>query len=219
MSDAEDPPTPPPSIWHLPQRPAPPEPPPAAGWHLPAPPSPSSSRPPPPPPPPPPYGLAQPPSPFSPEEQQPSLPRRRRGRLVIAGVVVVAVVLAGVVRQVRKDTPISEAKVGDCLVVDVADDHTFTSAEVIDCSKPHTREVYSVGSTDKEISLLDSPVDPELVRVCADEVDPKIVKVLTDASDVSLGYLVANNRTGRIVCVAFGPERTGSYVEQSKHGG
>ena len=41
----------------------------------------------------------------------------------------------------------------------------------------------------------------------------------TAASDVSLGYLVSTNRTGRIVCVAFGPERTGSYVEQSRQSG
>ena len=66
---------------------------------------------------------------------------------------------------------------------------------------------------------MDAPLDPELVRVCETEVDPAIVKVLTSASDVSLGYLVSTNRTVRIVCVAFGPERTGSYVEQSRQGG
>ena len=205
MRDAEPP---PPTL--------PPPPPPASGRHLPAPPIP----------PPPAPGPPQPgfrPSPtldelFPPIDPQPSFWERQRRRLVIAGICVVALVLAAVVRPVREHTPISDAKVGDCLVVDVANDHTFTSAVVIDCSKPHTREVYAAGSTNKAISLLDAPLDPELVRVCADEVDPAIVKVLTAASDVSLGYLVSTSRTGRIVCVAFGPERSGSYVEQTRQG-
>ena len=45
------------------------------------------------------------------------------------------------------------------------------------------------------------------------------VRQPSTASDVSLGYLVSTSRTGRIVCVAFGPERSGSYVEQSRQGG
>ena len=193
-------------------------PPPASGWHLPAPPIP----PPPPAPGPAPAGFRSSPTLdelFPPIDPQPSFWKRHGRRLIIVGACVGAIVLVAVARPVRDHTPISVAKVGDCLAVDVANDHTFTSAVVIDCSKPHTREVYAVGSTNKALSLLDAPLDPELVRVCADKVDPAIVKVLTSAGDVSLGYLVSTSRTGRIVCVAFGPERSGSYVEQSRQGG
>ncbi len=139
--------------------------------------------------------------------------------MIIGGVCLAAIAAAVVVRQVRQPDSVIEARVGDCLVGELGADRTFRSGVIVDCSQLHTREVYAVGSTDKEISLVDVPLDPELVRVCETEVDPKIVEVLKAATDVSLGYLVSTNRTGRIVCVASGPERTGSYVEQSRQSG
>jgi hypothetical protein len=156
---------------------------------------------------------------FPPIEPQPSFRKRHGRRLIIVGACVAAIVLVAVVRQIRQPDAVIEAKVGDCLIGELGADRTFKSGEIVDCSQLHSREVYAVGSTDKEISLLDAPLDPELVRVCETEVDPAIVEVLSTAGDVSLGYLVSTNRTGRIVCVVFGPERTTSYVQQSRQSG
>ena len=158
MSDAEPPP---------PARPPPP--PPASGWHLPFPPIPP---PPPPAPGPPPPGFR--PSPtldelFPPIDPQPSFRERHGRRLIIVGACVAAIVVVAVVRQVRQPDAVIEAQVGDCLIGELVADRTFKSGSVVDCSQLHSREVYAVGSTDKEISLLDTPLDPELVRVCETE--------------------------------------------------
>jgi hypothetical protein len=132
--------------------------------------------------------------------------------MVVVGVVVVFA-LAFVVQNARHKGSVSEAKVGDCLTGDVDSNSTFRSGKIVACTEPHTRQVYAVGSTDKSISLLDAPVDPELVRICQTEVDPKIVEALVGSEDLSFGYIVSTNRTGRIVCVVVGPERTSSLID------
>ena len=104
-----------------------------------------------------------------PIEPDPTLWRKHRRGLLIAVGVVVALVVTTIVLYATQDPDVTQAGVGDCLAGEVAFDSTFRSGEIVDCSKPHTREVYAVGSTDKEISLLDEPLDPELVRIRSEE--------------------------------------------------
>ena len=143
------------------------------------------------------------------QSRRPFVTRNRRRLLLAIGIS--AVVVGAAIYHAVSTADDQNAKPGDCLSGTVGNDSTVQGNEIIDCGRPHTREVYAVGSTTTFVSLTGHPLDPELARICVTEVDPKIVEIL-HSHDVYIGYIISTNRTGRVICVAITPERTGSYV-------
>jgi hypothetical protein len=152
---------------------------------------------------------------FPPVESVPSFWKRHRRGLII-GFVVLAVAVGVVVYQVWKETHVTQAKVGDCLIGELGVIEVTSEAEqIVDCAKPHTREVYAIGSTDKHVSLVPAPIDPELLRICRTDVDPEILQKLGAVGNLKIGFLISTDRTGKVTCFALGPERTGSDLNLS----
>ena len=152
---------------------------------------------------------------FPPVQPVPPFWRKHRRGLII-GLAVLVVAVGVVVYQVRGEARLTHAKVGDCLIGEPgADAATFEAGQIVDCDKPHTREVYAIGSTDKHVSLLPDPLDPEIVRICRTEVDPKVLQTLAAVGNLRTAFSISTDRTGKVICVAVGPERTGSDLNPS----
>jgi hypothetical protein len=152
---------------------------------------------------------------FPPVEPVPSFWKRHRRGLIV-GFAALAVAVGVVVYSVRGETRITHAKVGDCLIGQPGTDAaTVEAGLIVDCDQPHTGEVYTIGSTREHVSLFQPPLDPELVRICQTEVDPKILQTLAAVGNLQIGFFISADRTGKVICAAVGPERTGSDLNPS----
>lgn len=150
-----------------------------------------------------------------PEASEPAGWFRRHRRSLIVWAVVIAALGVRVLASGGSSGPdFTALKVGDCL--DLPESATITKLTTIDCATPHTREVYAIGDTTTIITITNSATqdlaDPELVRICRTDVAPAILTALANTVDAQAGYLISSKRTGRVVCVAATPSRTGSLV-------
>ena len=128
-------------------------------------------------------------------------------------IVVIVAVIAYLVGGRDERGSLGSLSVGDCIVT--PDATGSTSVKVVDCSKPHTQEVYAVGTTKEKVSTGPSAdSDPELYRICRTEVDLRIIQALNASQIAEAGFLIGSDRTGRVVCTAITPTRTGSIVQE-----
>ena len=128
-------------------------------------------------------------------------------------IVVIVAVVAYLVGGREQKGSLGSLRVGDCIAT--PDATGFTSVKVVDCSKPHTQEVYAIGSTKEKVSTGPSAdSDPELYRICRSDVDVQIMQALNASRTADAGFLIGSSRTGRVVCTAITAIRTGSIVQE-----
>lgn len=161
-------------------------------------------------------GIPRPPDDATPRRSTGVPPSRRRRwtrlRIMVPIVVIIAVIAYFVGRRDQAGS-LDSLRVGDCIAT--PDATGFTTVDVVDCSKPHTQEVYAVGSTTEKVSTGPSAdSDPELYRICRTDVDLRIIRALNNSRTAEAGFLIGSDRTGRVVCTAITAARTGSVVEE-----
>ena len=127
-------------------------------------------------------------------------------------VVLVALIAYFVGGREQKGT-LGTLRVGDC--IDTRDATGLTTVKVVDCAKPHTQEVYAIGTTKAKVSTGPSAdSDPELYRICRSDVNVQIMQALNASRTADAGFLIGSSRTGRVVCTAITAIRTGSIVQE-----
>jgi hypothetical protein len=111
-------------------------------------------------------------------------------------------------------TSLDRLQVGDCF--NTPSSTKFTGITVISCTKPHTGEVYAVGTAQTKIDVTqDASNDPEVVRICRTEVPADIGDAIAGAQafdSASESFFVDSSAKGRLICVVTTEPRTGSYV-------
>ena len=131
-------------------------------------------------------------------------------------IVVVVAVIAYLAGGRQDKGSLASLHVGDCIATPNATGST--SVDVVDCSKPHTQEVYAIGTTKEKVSTGPSAdSDPELYRICRTDVDLAIIQALNASRTADAGFLISSDRTGRVVCTAITAPRTSSIVEEFRN--
>ena len=131
-------------------------------------------------------------------------------------IVVVVAVIAYLVGGREQKGSLASLHVGDCIAT--PDATGFTSVDVVDCSTPHTQEVYAIGTTKEKVSTGPSAdSDPELYRICRTDVDLQIIQALNASRTADAGFLIGSDRTGRVVCTAITELRTSSIVQEFRN--
>ncbi len=135
--------------------------------------------------------------------------------------IIVLVVVAGVItvigRVVRSDdssAKLDKLVVGDC--INTPTGTKFTSIKAIDCSAPHTGEIYALGDVTTKIDVTkDASNDPEVIRICRTEVPPTVGAAVAAAQatdGAAESFFVDSSAKGRLVCVITTAPRTGSFI-------
>jgi hypothetical protein len=141
----------------------------------------------------------------------PASRQRNWRRLILLPIAIVAIIIALVVRTNSSHGGLADLKVGDC--IEQPDASGFHDITVIGCDKPHSQEVYAIGTATSTVDTgAGASSDPEIVRICRTDVDPRILAQLATTEGAQAGFLIDSSKKGRLVCTAITPSRTGSIV-------